>query len=152
MKTTHLNSRNRNHLATLSSLLAATTIAFASMASTAHAADLTFEIKNVGDKGNVMVALYRKDDKWLGKPTMGTMTAAKGDVSVTFKDIAEGDYAISLFVDENSNGKMDSNAIKIPIEPYAFSNDAAGNFGPPSFEQAKFNVAKENKSLVITIK
>ncbi len=118
-----------------------------------RAADLTVEIKGVGDKGNVMVAIYKKDDKWLGKSSGGTMTPAKKDgVSVSFKDLAEGEYAVSLFVDENSNGKMDSNAIGIPTEPFAFSNDAFGSFGPPSFEQAKFSVGKENKTIVITIK
>lgn len=132
-------------------LLAICAPALASMATTIHAATITVDIKNVGDKGDVVVGLYRKNDKWLGKPAFGTMAAAKGNVSVSFKDIAEGEYAISVYVDENSNGKMDSNAIKIPTEPYAFSNDAVGNFDPPTFEQAKFIVAKENKSLVITI-
>jgi uncharacterized protein (DUF2141 family) len=55
-------------------------------------------------------------------------------------------------VDENANGKMDSNVIGIPIEPYAFSNDASGNFGPPTFEQAKFVVTKDAKKITINIK
>lgn len=118
-----------------------------------NAADLTVELKGVGDKGNVMVALYKKDDKWLGKSTSGTMTAAKKEgVSVSFKDLPEGEYAISMFVDENSDGKMNMNAIGIPSEPYGFSNDASGNFGPPSFEQAKVVVGKDNKTITITLK
>lgn len=129
-------------------------VAFLLAPSTAVAGDLTVEIQGVAaEKGNVMVALYKKEDKWMGKSTGGTMVAAKkGAVSVAFKDLPEGEYAISLFVDENSNGKLDSNAIGIPIEPYAFSNDASGNFGPPTFEQAKFVVGKDSKSIVINIK
>jgi uncharacterized protein (DUF2141 family) len=119
----------------------------------AHAADVSLTINGVGDKGNVMVALYKKDDKWLGKSTMGTMVAAKKEgVTVSFKDLPEGEYAVSLFVDENSNGKMDTNAIGIPVEAYGFSNDASGNFGPPSFEQAKFIVGKDKTAITITLK
>lgn len=119
----------------------------------ARAADVNLTINGVGDKGNVMVALYKKDDKWLGKSTMGTMVAAKKEgVTVSFKDLPEGEYAVSLFVDENSNGKMDTNAIGIPIEAYGFSNDASGNFGPPSFEQAKFVVGKDKTAITITLK
>jgi uncharacterized protein (DUF2141 family) len=136
---------------TLLAIIAAA--AFGLHAQTVNAADLTVELKGVGDKGNVMVALYKKGDKWLGKSTAGTMVVAKKEgVSVTFKDLAEGEYAISMFVDENSNGKMDTNAIGIPSEPYGFSNDASGNFGPPSFEQAKVAVGKDNKTITITLK
>jgi uncharacterized protein (DUF2141 family) len=66
--------------------------------------------------------------------------------------LPEGEYAVSLFVDENSNGKMDKNAIGIPTEAYGFSNDASGNFGPPSFEQAKFVVGKDKAAITITLK
>ncbi len=120
---------------------------------TAVAADLTVEMTGTGDKGNVMVALYRAEDKWLGKPFAGNMAVAHKDgVKLVFKDVATGEYGLSLFVDENSNGKMDSNAAGIPIEPYAFSNDAFGNFGPPKFEQAKFKVEKDHKTILITFK
>ncbi len=47
---------------------------------------------------------------------------------------------------------MDRNLIGMPVEPYAFSNDAVGNFGPPTFEQAKFKVSNENKTLSIVFK
>ena len=121
---------------------------------TAHAVDLTVEVKGVGvEKGSVMVALYKQTDTWMRKPSMVQMQAGKKEgVSLTFKDLADGEYAISLFVDENGNGKLDSNAIGIPLEPFAFSNDAMGNFGPPSFEQAKFVVGKESNSISINLK
>ena len=120
----------------------------------ARAASLTVEINgDVPDIGTVMLALYKKDDKWLGKASDGRVTPAKkGGVSVTFNDVPEGEYAISMYVDENNNGKLDANAIGIPIEPYAFSNDASGTFGPPTFEQAKFVVGKDKTTHVINLK
>lgn len=120
----------------------------------AHAADLTVEIKGIAaDKGNVMVALYKATDSWMKTPSHGSGAPAKtAGASVRFRDLAEGDYAVSLYVDENGNGKMDTNVIGIPIEPYAFSNNASGSFGPPSFEQAKFSLGKDGKTIVITLK
>ncbi len=120
----------------------------------AFAVELTVEIKGIASStGDIYVALYDKAEKWMKTSLSGSKVAAKkGSVSVTFKDLPDGDYAISLYHDENSNGKMDSNVIGIPTEPYAFSNDAAGNFGPASFEQAKFKVDGEKKNIVINIK
>lgn len=141
----------KRNLLSISLITAA--IALSTYASNANAADLAVTIKGVGDRGNVMVALYKKDDKWMGKASMGTMIAAKKEgVTVSFKDLPEGEYAVSLFVDENSNGKMDANAIGIPTEPFGFSNDAFGSYGPPSFEQAKFVVGKDKAAITITLK
>lgn len=137
----------------LASIIISAAVVFSANATPARAADLTVTVYGVGELGNVMVALYKKDDKWMGKASAYNMTAAlKAGVQVVFKDLAEGDYAISTFVDENSNRRLDTNAIGIPTEPYGFSNDAAGNFGPPSFEQARFSVGKDNKTITITFK
>ena len=122
--------------------------------SSASAASLTVEIKGaVGDKGTVKVALYTKGDPWLGKPSAGrSAEAKKADLVFVFDDLTEGEYAISMFIDENNNGKLDRNMIGIPTEPSIFSNDATGNFGPPTFDQAKFTVGKEKKSIAINLK
>ena len=120
----------------------------------ASAAELTVEIKGIAsDKGDVYVAIYDKTEKWMKTALSDAKASAKkGSVTVTFKELPEGDYAISLYHDENGNGKMDRNVIGMPTEPYAFSNDAAGNYGPASFEQAKFKVDGEKKNIVINIK
>ena len=50
-----------------------------------------------------------------------------------------GEYAVSCYHDRNGNGKLDKNTIGIPVEPYGFSNDARGSFGPPKYKKARFN-------------
>jgi uncharacterized protein (DUF2141 family) len=40
----------------------------------------------------------------------------------------------------------------IPTEAYGFSNDATGNFGPPTFEKAKFSVGKDATKVTINLK
>ena len=42
--------------------------------------------------------------------------------------------------DENGNGELDANFVGIPREPWAFSNNARGNFGPPTWEDTKFEL------------
>ncbi len=141
----------------LTNLTATALIAFGLLAGVvpaANAATLTIDVKGeVGDKGSVLVALYKADDKWMGKASDTRKALAKKDgVSVTFNDVAEGEYAISMYIDENNNGKLDVNAIGMPIEPYAFSNGAMGNFGPPTFAQARFIAGRDNMTHVITLK
>lgn len=67
--------------------------------------------------------------------------AARGPVvTLRFNDVAPGDHALKVFHDVNANGTLDTNWMGIPKEPYGFSNDAMGTFGPPSWEQARFPV------------
>jgi uncharacterized protein (DUF2141 family) len=119
-----------------------------------RAADLTIDVKGMtSDKGVVLIALYDKTDAWMKKAVKFASVAAKPDsVSVVLKDLPEGEYAASIFHDENGNGKLDTNAIGMPIEPYSFSNDAAGTFGPPTFEQSKFKLDGEKKSITVNFK
>jgi len=45
-----------------------------------------------------------------------------------------------VFLDKNGNGKLDTNAIGSPKEPWGVSNNAkARRFGPPLYNDAKFN-------------
>ena len=42
--------------------------------------------------------------------------------------------------DLNGDGEMNTNPFGIPTEPYAFSNNARGQFGPASWADAVFTV------------
>jgi len=58
----------------------------------------------------------------------------------TFTNLEKGIYAIAIYQDENSNGELDRNFLGMPSEDYVFSNYATGNFGPPSFNDSKFEL------------
>ncbi len=119
----------------------------------AMAADINVEINGIAEtKGDVLVALYNKTEGWLKKGVSATKVSAQtGTVKVSFADLPPGEYAVSAVHDVNSNGKLDSNAIGIPSEPFGFSNDASGNFGPPSFDQAKFKLDTDRKTIAIKL-
>ncbi len=124
------------------------------LAASSFAADLTVEIKGVNSaNGQIYIGLYDKAEGWMKGGFKNVETAAKKDrVIYEFKDLPEGVYAISLYHDENGNGKFDSNLVGMPIEPYGFSNDAMGNFGPPTFEQAKFKLDSAKKTVTLNLK
>ena len=65
--------------------------------------------------------------------------------------VAPGTYAIAVFHDENSNGKLDSNFMRIPREGVGASNAAKGHFGPPKFDAAAFHFVGGRPELKITI-
>lgn len=107
--------------------------------------------KAQSNDGKMFIALYNTESGFLEK----TYKSAKSEIanqscSIVFKDIPEGTYAVSIFHDENNNGKMDTNFFGIPTEDYGCSNGATGFFGPPKWNDAKFEL-KENKSITITL-
>ncbi|MBT8468991.1 MAG: DUF2141 domain-containing protein [Myxococcales bacterium] len=61
-------------------------------------------------------------------------------VTCVFKRTGLGDYAASVFIDTNGNGKLDTNAIGSAKEPWGVSQNAKSKrFGPPLYKDAKFS-------------
>ena len=107
------------------------------------------------DKGQVFCALYSSRDgfpKNSEKAVARVSSAISGKQAVCdFSGIAPGTYAVSVFHDENSNGKLDTNFMGIPREGVGASNDAKGHFGPPKFDAAAFHFSGGRLDLKITI-
>jgi len=107
------------------------------------------DLKN--NEGRVFVALYNSETNFLNKEIKGNISDIKNNsCTLTFKDIPNGMYAISLFHDVNNNNKMDTNFLGIPKEDYGCSNNAKGFMGPPKWKEAKFQI--NNKSIIQYIK
>ena len=103
------------------------------------------------DKGKMFLALYQDKAAFLKEP----FKALKSDITdkqceVIFEDLEAGTYAVSIFHDENDNGKMDTNFMGIPKEDYGCSNNASGFMGPPKWNDAKFELT-EDISITITL-
>lgn len=107
------------------------------------------------DKGQVFCALYSSRDgfpKNSEKAVARVSSAISGKQAVCdFSHIAPGTYAVSVFHDENSNGKLDTNFMGIPREGVGASKDAKGRFGPPKFDAAAFHFSGGRLDLKITI-
>lgn len=106
-----------------------------------------------GEKGILQVAVFNREDAFLEKPFRTKKVAATKDgIDLIFEDLPEGSYAIAVYLDENKNGKLDKNFIGFPKELYGFSNNAKGSIlGPPSFQQAKFELSGADLSIRIVL-
>jgi uncharacterized protein (DUF2141 family) len=93
--------------------------------------------------GEVYCSLFSSADGFPGDSAKAAKTTkskiGNGNAACTFPGVAPGDYAVSVFQDENGNGKLDRNFIGMPKEGVGASNDAAGKFGPPKFDDARFS-------------
>jgi uncharacterized protein (DUF2141 family) len=63
-----------------------------------------------------------------------------------------GFFALAIYHDENANKKLDKNFFGVPVERYGFSNNARGVFGPPSFEEARFELGKSGVKMTLELK
>jgi len=76
---------------------------------------------------------------------------ATGGAVLAFGPVPSGRYSISLFHDENGNGRLDRK-LMIPVEGYGFSRDAPVRFGPPSFARAAFDVDGRGATMTIRMR
>lgn len=104
------------------------------------------------EKGKAMVGLYNTEADFL-KTTFKSFAAKifDGTVQVSFKDIPKGTYAISVYHDENDNDEFDRLFGMIPKEDYGNSNNIPPRFGPPKWEDARFEI-KDDSVTQIEIK
>ena len=103
---------------------------------------LVTEITGLKDlKGDLYVSLYDKESSWMFTDSAyrKVLHPAENDPeTIILKGLPEGDYAMAIFLDINRNGSMDETEMKIPREPFGFSNNPKGVRGPASFQQAQF--------------
>jgi uncharacterized protein (DUF2141 family) len=124
----------------------------------AHAADLTILVNNVQqDAGQVMLGLFNSAEGFPKTISQGTLTPAKersatGQVRLVLKGLVAGQYAATAFHDLDSNGKLNANLMGLPTEPYGFSNNTRGNFGPPAFKDAAITLGEQDLTIEISVK
>lgn len=114
------------------------------LAAPAQAADFTLEVQGLkSGEGEILVAVFQTAQGWLRQPVTtrraAASTMAGGRLTLNLSGLPEGPLALSIVHDLNANGRLDMNPMGMPIEPYAFSNNAAGSFGPPRFEDAQIS-------------
>jgi len=111
---------------------------------------ITVNIDNVvNNTGKVIFSLHSAETFMKGKGIQNIESNIQdGKVSITFKNVIPGEYAILVLHDENDNKRMDFEANGMPKENYATSNNVM-SFGPPQFDESKFEVTSNALQLKI---
>ncbi len=118
---------------------------------------IVIEISNLqNDGGQIGCSLFSKED---GFP----MKADKADkrlwvrskskkATCTFSGMKAGAYAIAVVHDADENGELNTSFVGRPKEWWGVSNNApAHRFGPPKFEEAKFQYEGGKKTLKVKL-
>lgn len=129
----------------------ALTVNFSNAQDTKTGNDITVIIENItNNNGNVLLGLHTAETFMKGQG-IKTVEAniVDGKITVTFKNIEAGTYAIMALHDENKNKRMDYLETGMPKESYGMSNNTM-SYGPPQFSTAKFELKNENLDFKIT--
>lgn len=98
----------------------------------------------VAPAGTIMLALF---DSKVGydsgaAPVRAIAIPVTGETATaTIPNVLHGRYGFKILHDVNGDGKMNTNPFGMPIEPFAFSNNAVGDMGPAPWEAAAFDIA-----------
>lgn len=74
-----------------------------------------------------------------------------GTFEAEFAGLEEGEYAIVVVHDANSNGVFDAGLFGFGGESVGYSNDASSWLGRPSFDDAKITVNEEGQTVQISL-
>ena len=114
---------------------------------------LTIVIEDIRDaSGTLQVQVHAGQAQFEGDGAAARFLeqAVAGSMTITAEDLPPGEYAIRVMHDVNGNDELDANFVGMPTEPYAFSNNAKGMFGPATWEDARF-VLEGEVTLVISL-
>ncbi len=65
---------------------------------------------------------------------------SSSNCTIKFEGLKPGSYAVMMYHDTNRNNRFDR-FLGLPREQYGFSNNRMPGFGPPDFDQVKFEAA-----------
>jgi len=125
--------------------LAADAPAVPGAVSASPSVEMELELSGIASgEGQILVSVFATPEEWLKKPVAVVRAPASaqkdGRLLIKLGALPAGRLALNVAHDINGNGRLDMNAMRMPTEPFAFSNNATGMFGPPKFDAALFDV------------
>jgi uncharacterized protein (DUF2141 family) len=100
-------------------------------------------------ESTLMIAAYGSADTFFKKPVWMNAIKVDGEtMTVPVCNVDVSEIAITAFQDMNSNGKLDSNPLGIPSEPYGASGKPA-MFSAPTWNDTKVSFVGVTQPIVI---
>lgn len=122
------------------------------------AATLTIRVTSArNNKGRIALAVFQSEAGFPGDSSkavrleQGEIDTQTRSAQFVLERVPYGVYAISVFHDENMNGKLDKNFVGAPKEGYGASNNPRKRMGPPPFNEAKFSLNQPEQSIEIKL-
>ena len=113
---------------------------------------LTIKISNIEKiKGEIKVGVFNTDTHFLkeGYAIKNYSIKVENNTAILrINDLPKGEYAITMYHDQNSDNECNRNFIGIPKEPYGFSYNIKPKMSAPKYEDCKFKL-DENITLHI---
>ena len=111
----------------------------------AEAATLEITFNQIAEPtGQIMLALFDSKEAYESgaAPVRAIAIPVTGETATaTISGINHGRYGFKIVHDLNNDGAMTTNPFGMPIEPFAFSNNAPANMGPAAWEAAAFDIS-----------
>jgi uncharacterized protein (DUF2141 family) len=121
-------------------------------------ATLTVRVNGVhNDKGRIALALFHSEAGFPGDSSKAVrvqqaeIDAQTRSATFVLQGLPYGVYAVSVFHDENMNGKLDKNFVGAPKEGYGASNNPRKRMGPPPFDESRFSLDHPEQSIDIRL-
>lgn len=115
---------------------------------------LTIHIENIKVfEGQIEIGVFNTSTNFLKEGSaIKNYYVSVDNHTATFiiDDLPKGEYAISMYHDENSDGECNRNILGIPKEPYGFSNNIKPQFSAPSYKDCKF-LLEEDKIIRVKL-
>ncbi len=140
----------------IASIVAAVSLNSDSDESKQEAETVSFELKisNIEEtEGKVIMGIFADEKAWKDLDATHSLEAEpsiKGS-SATI-ELEPGEYAASAYQDLNDDGEFNRKGMmRLPGEPYGFSNNARPRFGVPGWKRVKFTVDENSTEHTIKL-
>ena len=97
-------------------------------------------------EGSIMIAGFdnKSDFKSKDNPIFTeSIKVTDSILIITIPDVPNGQYAIAIYHDQNSDNELNTSKLGIPNEGFGFSNDLNSIFRKPKFEDFKFELKND---------
>ncbi len=107
----------------------------------AHAGDVDITVSGVRSGGDLHIGLQSRGEFMKNEGSFGEILndVRAGTVSVTLKDVPDGEYAASIWHDIDGDGVFDADDQGMPLDGWSMTN-AASLRGAPTFDQVSISV------------
>lgn len=107
-------------------------------------------------RGELLLVLFDRAEGWPDKPAArlpSRRVKVEGEtMTLKLEGLAPGRWAVMVLQDLNGNGRVDTNLVGLPKEPYGVSNNRLPRLSPPVFEEALVDLGTQGAAVTIQLR